>query len=98
MTDAGGIVIEILETKSFASVTKADLDAWIDSAKLPVTSMIDPPGTGTPTFTALGQRENSYIVDLSTMKIVRFIVGDTTGTKTTGLSQAITEILALLAK
>lgn len=96
MVDAGGLVVEVLETKSLAPVSKTDLDAWIDKHKLPVTSMMDPPGSGTPTYKALGQRETTYIVDLRTMVIVRHIVGDTTGFATPGIDQGITEILKLL--
>jgi hypothetical protein len=98
VVDAGGIVVEILETKAGGPTAKGDLDAWITKSKLPVTSVIDPPGTGTPTFTALGQRETTYILDLKTMKILRHIVGDTTGLVTPGVVQGINEILVLLKK
>jgi hypothetical protein len=102
VADAGGLVIEILATKGFtagSAPAKADLDAWIDSFKLPVTTVMDPPGTGTPTFNAIGPRETSYIVDLKTMKIVKRITGDTTGANSvTIMDGAIADILALLAK
>lgn len=99
MVDAGGVVIEVLETKGFTgSPSATDLKAWVDTYKLPVTTVMDPPGTGTTTFTALGQRETTYILELKTMKILRHIVGDTTGTVTPGIDKGITEILALLAK
>lgn len=95
--DAGGLVIEVLEARAGGPVTKNDLDAWINAAHLPVTSVMDPEGTGTPTFSALGQRETSYIVDLRTMVIVRHIPGDVTGLATPGIDKAITEVLGLLA-
>lgn len=96
VVDAGGLVIEVLETDAGGPVSKSNLDAWITTYKLPVTSMMDPPGTGTPTFKALGQRETTYIIDLRTMVILRHIVGDTTGLVTPGVDTGISEILTLL--
>ena len=60
---------------------------------------MDPPGTGTPTFDAIGPRETSYIIDLKTMKIVKRILGDTSGASSVAImDDNIAQILALLAK
>ena len=97
VVDAGGVVIEILEANTGGPVSKADLDAWINAYRLPVTSVMDPEGTGTPSFDALGQRETTYIVDLRTMTIVERIVGDVTGFATPGIDTGIAHVLSLLA-
>ena len=89
-------MIEILATKAGGAPAKSDLDAWISAPKLPVTTVMDPPGTGTPTFNVLGPRETAYIINLATMKIQRRILGDTTGTKAPSIDQAVAEILVLL--
>jgi hypothetical protein len=80
VVQAGGIVIEVLETTGFTSqATQANLQSWIGKYNLPVTTVKDPDGTGTATLTALGGREHAYIVDLTTMKIIQFFTGDNTG-------------------
>ena len=97
--DAGGIVIEVLCTTGFVTQpTKSDLDAWINKYKLPVTTVKDPDGTGTATLTALGQREQAYIVDLATMKIVKVISGSLTGMTDTSAKLGMLELHKLLGK
>jgi hypothetical protein len=96
---AGGIVIEVLETTGFTTqATKTSLDAWVNKYSLPVTTVKDPDGTGTATLTALGGREQAYIVDLTTMKIVQVIQGDITGIGATSGGKAMTAMHTLLGK
>jgi len=94
--DAGGAVVEILETKAFSTVTKADLDSWIQAYNLPVTSMRDPDNMPSGTYDALGIRETVFIVQLSDMKILTVINGSTAGVQPNAVRQAIPMILALL--
>jgi hypothetical protein len=99
VVDAGGVVIEVLETTGFVSqATMADLDTWINAYSLPVTTVKDPDGSGTPTFTSLGQREQAYIIDLTTMLIIEIIEGDTSGLGATSGGKALTAMHALLGK
>lgn len=96
--DAGGAIVEILETKNFfAAPTKNDLDAWVNTYKIPVTSVIDAPGKDLATFKALGQREATYVVDLRTMKILFKYAGTQSGIGTTGAVSGMQKVLELLA-
>ena len=96
---AGGVVIEVLETTGFVNQpTQANLQAWINKYSLPVTTVKDPDGTGTPTLNTLGPREHAYIIDLTTMKIVDVITGDNTGFGNTSGGLAMTEMHTLLGK
>ncbi len=80
VVQAGGVVIEVLETTGFVTqATQTSLQQWIGKYQLMVTTVKDPDGTGTATLTALGGREHCYIVDLTTMKIVQFLTGDDLG-------------------
>lgn len=97
VVDAGGVIVEILGSKFGATVQKTDLEAWIKTYKLPVTTVIDtPPGAGTPTLTFFGIRETCVIVDVKTMKIVKKINGSTTGMGDSSVKQLVPEILKLL--
>jgi hypothetical protein len=99
VVQAGGVVIEVLETTGFTTqATQTSLQAWINKYKLPVTTVKDPDGTGTATLNALGGREHAYIVDLTTMKIVDVITGDITGIGNTSGGLAMTEMHTLLGK
>jgi len=99
VVDAGGVVIEVLETTGFvAQATMADLEAWINKYSLPVTTVKDPDGTGTPTLMALGQREQAYIIDLTTMTIIQIIEGDTSGIGATSGGKALAAMHTLLGK
>jgi hypothetical protein len=99
VVEAGGVVIEVLETTGFVDqATQADLEAWINKYSLMVTTVKDPDGTGTPTLDSLGQREQAYIIDLTTMKIIQIIEGDTSGVGATSGGKALTAMHALLGK
>jgi len=98
VVDAGGAIVEVLASKGGASVAKADLNAWITTYNLPVTSVIDtPPSSGTKTLTFFGIRETCVIVDVRTMKIVKKVNGSVTGTGDSSVKQLIPQILTLLA-
>ncbi|MEI8256554.1 MAG: hypothetical protein WCJ30_12850 [Deltaproteobacteria bacterium] len=86
----------MLETKAFGPVARADLDAWVNTYGLHVTTVMDPPGTGTVTFTTWGIRETAFIVDLTTMQILTKINGSTAGTGASAVGQAIPMLLTLL--
>jgi hypothetical protein len=99
VVQAGGVVIEVLETSGFVKQpTKAELDAWITKYMLPVTTVKDPDGAGTPSLDILGPREHAYIVDLTTMKIVQIVPGDYTGIGATSGGKALAAMHQLLGK
>jgi hypothetical protein len=99
VVQAGGVVIEVLETTGFTTqATQSGLQAWVNKYSLPVTTVKDPDGTGTATLNALGGREHAYIVDLTTMKIVDVISGDITGIGATSGGLGLTEMHTLLGK
>lgn len=95
MVGYGAIVIEVLETKAISAPTQSDLNAWITSHKLPVTSMIDAPSSPLATYTALQRREQGWIVDLSTMKIVKKYTGSTDGSADGLISSAEADLATL---
>jgi hypothetical protein len=74
---AGGLVIEVLETSGFVAIASmTDLTSWVNKYSLMVTTVKDPDSsTGTPTLTEFGRRDQAYIVDLTTMKILQYIDG-----------------------
>jgi hypothetical protein len=95
--DAGGVVVEVLQSSRKAEPTLAELDAWITTYELPVTSVMDrDPDAETETFDALGVREQIFIVELSTMKIVFQVNGSTAGIGDPSAKTAIDHILTLL--
>jgi hypothetical protein len=97
VVDAGGVVVEVLQTSGFAEPTVDQLDAWINTYDLGVTSVIDrDPDAETETFTALGDREQVFIVDLSTMAVVYQFDGNNFGTPPASTVAAIDEILRRL--
>ncbi len=99
VVDAGGVVIEVLETTGFVTqATQSSLDAWVNKYMLPVTSMKDPDGTGTATYDALGMREQAYVIDLTTMTIYDIIQGDISGIGATSGGKGMTEMHMLLGK
>ncbi|MFO0564331.1 MAG: hypothetical protein U0263_01650 [Polyangiaceae bacterium] len=46
------------------------LDAWISDRELPFTTAIDPAGVGMRIVEQLSPRENAFLVELSTMKVL----------------------------
>ena len=98
MVDAGGAIVEILASKAGGAVAKADLNNWVNTFNLPVTSVMDtPPGSGTKTLTFFGIRETCVVVDVRTMKIVKKVNGSVTGSGDSSVKQLIPQILTLLA-
>lgn len=100
MVDAGGIVVEVLSDGQLFSVqaTQSDLDAWINTYSLTVTSVIEAQGSYGQTLQALGIREGTAIVEIPAMKVVWYDDGDQSGSTavTTGAFKAIDEMLRLL--
>ena len=76
---AGGVLIEVLMTKGFTGPPmKADLDAWVNKYNLSFTVMADLSSALT-TNNTLGRRDQAYIIDLKTMKILQFMPGSIVG-------------------
>jgi hypothetical protein len=73
---AGGVMIEVLMTSASTAPMKSDLDSWVGTFALDITSVadLDP---STPTFNELGRRDQAFIIDLKTMKIIQSINGST---------------------
>lgn len=82
VVQAGGVFIELLETAGFANIaTQANLESWASKYKLMTTTMEDPGAANTPSpsLAFFGTREQAYIIDLTTMKVLQYIDGDITG-------------------
>jgi hypothetical protein len=93
VVQAGADIVQVL-----AGDSKTQLDAWINTYKLNTTTVRDPDAMPTQTLTALVRREYCYLVELSTMKIVRVWVGSTNGTGTTSAKCAMDCAVATLNK
>jgi hypothetical protein len=99
VVEAGGVVIEVLETTGFTTqATQASLQQWIGAYMLPVTTVKDPDGTGTPTLDMVGARDQAYIIDLTTMTIIDFIEGSTGPIALNSGGLAIQKMAMLLGK
>jgi hypothetical protein len=78
---AGGVVIEVLMTSGFVAIaSQANLQSWVGKYQLPVTSLKDPdssPTTAdpTPTNTYFGRRDQAYIIEIPSMKVLQYIDG-----------------------
>jgi hypothetical protein len=73
---AGGILIEVLMTSGFsAPPSMANLDAWVTKYGLQNTTVADFSPT-LITNNTLGRRDQAYIIDLTTMKIIDFMPGN----------------------
>lgn len=93
---AGGRVIEVLFSGTGAATDPAPvLGAWITAYDLKVTTII--PKAGNTLVTDDGMRENSYIVDLTTMKIVWTVFGSYRGTTNSSAKQGLAKMHELLA-
>ena len=91
-------MVEILQTYSFQPVTRANLDAWVNTYRLRVTAVIDPPEERvTRTFMTYGIRETLFVVDLRTMRIVNRFNGSTAGVGQSSVAMATERVLQLLA-
>ena len=88
--------MEILAQKFFAPPTRNDLDAWINTYKIPVTTVRDPGNLPNQSMTALVRREYCFIVDLKTMKIVQRFIGSTDGSGTSSAKTGMDAMLTLL--
>ena len=99
VVSAGGIMIECLETTGFTTqASKTDLTTWVNKYSLPITAVKEVDGMGTPTLMALGQREQAYIIDLTTMKILQIIAGDISGIGATSGGKGMAAMHVLLGK
>lgn len=96
MLDAGGVIVEVLASNANAPPTRNNLNAWITTFSLPVTALIDPSGVGTRTLNTYGIRESTFIVELSTMRVVFKVNGSVAGVGPSGVAQAIPRMLELL--
>ena len=92
------MVVEILESNVGGPVPRAQLDAWVNTYRIPVTAVIDPPDENvTRTLMTYGIRESLFVVDLRTMRIVNKYNGSVAGIGPSSITQGVTRILELLA-
>ncbi len=97
MIDAGGAVVEVLESYAGGPVTRAQLDAWVNTYRLPVTSLIDPPAERvTRTLMTYGIRESLFVVDLRTMRVVTKYNGSVAGVGPSSVAMSVARALELL--
>lgn len=93
---AGVLVVEILASDALnagGAASRMNLDSWITTYRLNVTAVRDP--SGTPTLMAYGRREYTFIVALSTMRIVERIDGSVAGVGDSSIRTALAHVLAL---
>ncbi len=89
------MLVEVLTEGFTGAPSRANLDAWIMAQNLSLTTLMD--RSTRRAFMVLGRREISYVVDLSTMRIVRKVLGDTSGaTSTATLNATVDQLLTLL--
>jgi hypothetical protein len=96
--DAGGAVLEILSAKSGKATVRADLDAWVTTYNIDVSSFIDAPSAPTAALKVATVRETVFIVHMPNMKIVWTVHGDTSGVKPPSIVAAAAEMHTLLGK
>lgn len=97
MLAAGGMVLEILESTAGGFTPRTNLDAWVNTYRLPVSVAIDPPAERvTRTLMTYGIRESLFIVDLRTMRIVNKFNGSVAGIGDSSITMGIARILELL--
>ena len=89
--DAGGKVVEIL-----TGSTRMQLEAWITSYNLNISSFIDAPSTPNGALNAAGIRETVFIIKMPEMTITYVNHGDVTGISAPSVNVATTQILQLL--
>ena len=98
MRTAGTGVVKCRMTNAGKRDTRSNLDAWVNRCYLRITALIDPAGVGTRTLSTYGVRESAFIVDLSTMRIVRRINGSVAGIGPSAISQIVPTLLDLLRR
>lgn len=66
------IFVELLAEGGSHSVQAeaSHLDAWVGAQEIPFTSVIDPPGVGMRIVQEIAPRETTFVVELSTMKVL----------------------------
>ncbi len=96
MTAKGVLLVEVLETKALAAPTVADLNAWITAYGIPVTSVIDSDPSSLASYDTYGRRENTFIVEIATMKILQKITGSTDGSGVSSFAQAVPIVEAMI--
>ena len=94
--DAGGVIFEILSGYAGAVPTRMQLDAWITTYGLRVTTVTDVGEMVPRTIPTYGRRETLFIVDLRTMRIVNKYLGSTDGSGTSSIGMAVGRMLQLL--
>ncbi|MEZ4225565.1 MAG: hypothetical protein R3B13_31725 [Polyangiaceae bacterium] len=69
--------VELLAEGSSHSVQAeaVHLGPWIQAAETSYTTLIDPPGVGMRIVEQLAPRETTFVVELSTMKVLQRIYG-----------------------
>jgi hypothetical protein len=91
--DAGGKVLEIL---SDTSANRAQLESWITTYNLNITSLIDAAGMAGAALNVATIRETLFIVKMPEMKIVYVNHGDISGISAPSVDAATTQIVSLL--
>ena len=89
--DAGGKVLEIL-----TGSTRMQLDSWIMTYNLNISSFIDSASTPNGALNAAGIRETVFIVKMPEMKITYVNHGDVTGIQAPSVNVATMQILTML--
>ncbi len=71
------IFVELLAEGGSHSVQAetTHLDPWIIAGDISYTTLIDPPGVGMRIVQQLAPRETTFVVDLSSMKVLHRIYG-----------------------
>jgi hypothetical protein len=99
VVQAGGVIIEVLATDGFVTQpTKAQLDSWVNTYLLHVTTVKDPDDAGTASNDLFGRRDQAYIVDLRTMTVIQYIDGSITASQTNSAGLAMAQMSTLLGQ
>jgi hypothetical protein len=97
IVDAGGVVVEVLQSNNFSPANQTALETWILAYDLSVTSVIDAASADpNQTETALGIRETTWIVELETMTILNKFSGSIQGIGTPSAEAATPVVLNYL--
>ena len=97
LTDMGASLMMILSTRNYINpASRSDLRAWVDTYRLPTTTVIDAPEE--PRLTSqrrYGQRDTAFLVDLATMRIV---AKEQTYTTQSAFARIVPELTRRLAR